>query len=456
MATTLTGSKIGFSRADYGVVSQAFQSMKMLSGDHISHYNYLDDLESFFWVFSHISFSFNAPGIPREEMPYFIQKWHSSRFEELAWSKLSFLEIKRMHKIISGEMGVTTPMLFDQLQDFFLALTVKAREQARRKLVKGPVSSSVQRLRVERGRCKRGKPLSDTPVLELPDVDPSQCNQWLDEVTLKHYAFILDEIGVALDWAEDLSAWRRPTASGHEGEGGHVAQSQYRERRDTVSALDRGVYAAERCYSDTEDADKLKHGAVPQTKSLQLSAGSGMFPFVEDSQRKHPAAKHALREETCSNQWKAGKRPRSSPKLLEALCNALIGRKDFLRVGLLDPTAKTRYVTSDRQASTVIRGSPADVDMTAGSSELSTAPASAALRWTSMYDVVVNRTFASEGQEKMPQHRLSELMRGAASQSSEESKKRPFEPEFYQGAHTCPVLYKQKRSRTISSDSLRE
>ncbi|TFK48362.1 hypothetical protein OE88DRAFT_518314 [Heliocybe sulcata] len=205
MAVSLDRTTSGV-KTDIKTGTRAFQSLKVLSGEK-GYHTYLDELESVFWAFSYIACSYESPGVPKKPTPSFLMQWRSANVSIATLAKQNFLENKNSWDHIAPGMGTAVPMLFDQLQDFFLAVTEGVRAKLRSKTKAGKARDD-QKRQIEQRRRQQAQAVAVEQPLALPELSEDErrecrCSRWLDETVLKHYKRVLDEIAYAVEVAEN-------------------------------------------------------------------------------------------------------------------------------------------------------------------------------------------------------------------------------------------------------------
>jgi Fungal protein kinase len=87
--------------------------------EHPPAHDYLDDLESFFYVFCWICFGYEAPGRKITPQPAFLSNWEDLSCSRAAAAKVAFLFSKKCFPTAPPYFGPVFQNLLEKLQSFF-------------------------------------------------------------------------------------------------------------------------------------------------------------------------------------------------------------------------------------------------------------------------------------------------------------------------------------------------
>ncbi|KZT19332.1 hypothetical protein NEOLEDRAFT_1183498 [Neolentinus lepideus HHB14362 ss-1] len=114
---------------DFRMGTRAFQSLKVLSGK--SSHEPLDELESCFYSYSWIVFSYVDPQHQKQVLPKFLVEWQSEDLAIAKEAKMLFIGDADVVYLISPGMGSRARLLFTRLQQCFRIVTRKLRRELR-------------------------------------------------------------------------------------------------------------------------------------------------------------------------------------------------------------------------------------------------------------------------------------------------------------------------------------
>jgi len=106
----------------------------VLSSEHLGPnpppHDYLDDLESFFYVFCWICGSFQDSGIPVDSLPLLLESWSKSQRFAAAAMKEIFLSGPTLLEIrVTDYFGKVFQDLFDRMHEFFADIISRKQDR---------------------------------------------------------------------------------------------------------------------------------------------------------------------------------------------------------------------------------------------------------------------------------------------------------------------------------------
>ncbi|TFK48918.1 hypothetical protein OE88DRAFT_1663188 [Heliocybe sulcata] len=180
-------------RTDFRTGTRAFQSLKVLHG--LGTHDHLDELESCFYVFSWVLFTFQGPGAPVAKLPDFLESWESGDPKIASAGKRSFLIERSLRLKLSG-WPASARLLFSGLQSLFAQIAIPRvthllEEQEFEKMNLSEDEKNALREEAEN--------VIKDALGTLPEVDSTNdCNDWLTVEAKRHYLKILNLIDTAI------------------------------------------------------------------------------------------------------------------------------------------------------------------------------------------------------------------------------------------------------------------
>ncbi|TFK49278.1 hypothetical protein OE88DRAFT_1736914 [Heliocybe sulcata] len=180
-------------KTDFRTGTRAFQSYKVLH--NLGSHDFLDELESCFYVFSYLFFAFHGPRKHVSRLPDFLRSWESGLVDVAKNSKRVFLQNASLGMDMPG-WPMSAQLLFDDLRSFLASVAIPRVDYlvAQARLPK--MSENARKVFERRSEEVLTKSLSS---VSLPDVDPAGCNDWLTVDAKKHYMKVLELIDAAIE-----------------------------------------------------------------------------------------------------------------------------------------------------------------------------------------------------------------------------------------------------------------
>ncbi|KZT27285.1 hypothetical protein NEOLEDRAFT_1176718 [Neolentinus lepideus HHB14362 ss-1] len=189
---------------DFRTGTRAFQSLKVLSGR--GNHEPLDELESCFYSYSWIIFSYEEPQRRTRVLPEFLVEWQSEDVTVAIQAKMQFIMDSDIGLQISPGMGNHTLVSFLKLQRFFRTVTQNLRRELQVAISKArqDASSVNERVKILQGFAQAG------PSLPQPLINQAEVTSHLTAETLAHYTSVLAMVREAVDGEMEAKEKRLP------------------------------------------------------------------------------------------------------------------------------------------------------------------------------------------------------------------------------------------------------